>query len=99
MLAGAPGRARQVGRALRQLPPYLTWGDPAAAEADDRSAVPWHRVVNAQGRVSPRGDPSDVARQAALLRAEGLAVTDDSALAGSLEQVGWWPEEVVVRTD
>ena len=39
-LAGLPGRARLVGRVLR----------------DDASVdVPWHRVVNARGTVSTRG--------------------------------------------
>lgn len=58
-LAGLPRRARLVGRALRVLP----------AESD----VPWHRVVNAQGKISPRGDlfgHEDL--QAALLGGEGV---------------------------
>jgi methylated-DNA-protein-cysteine methyltransferase-like protein len=41
-LAGLPRRARLVGRALRELPPD--------------SGVPWHRVLNAAGKISPRGD-------------------------------------------
>lgn len=38
--AGLPGRARQVGRALSELPPG--------------SRLPWHRVINASGQLSPR---------------------------------------------
>ena len=38
--AGLPRRARLVGTALKHL--------------DADSAVPWHRVVNARGEVSPR---------------------------------------------
>jgi methylated-DNA-protein-cysteine methyltransferase-like protein len=102
-LAGAPGAARQVGRALRQLPPYLAWGaspgpKPTRDPDDPRGLarpVPWHRVVNAQGRVSPRGDGSAVARQVALLRAEGIAVADDGTLVAGLERVGWWPDPSV----
>jgi len=57
--AGLPGHARQVGYAL------------AALEPD--SDVPWHRVVNAQGRISPRGrDRSVESLQRALLRDEGV---------------------------
>src|SRR5688572_28364331 len=57
--AGLPGHARQVGYAL------------AALEAD--TDVPWHRVVNAQGRVSERrGDRSVEELQRSLLRAEGV---------------------------
>ncbi len=37
-MAGLPGRARQVGYALHALP--------------EGSAVPWHRVINAAGRIS-----------------------------------------------
>ena len=59
-LAGLPGRARLVGRVLGQLP--------------DDSAVPWHRVIGASGRLSPRGDGSSVTEQALLLADEGVDV-------------------------
>ena len=39
-LAGLPRQPRLAGYALHGLP--------------DGSTVPWHRVVNAQGRISPR---------------------------------------------
>jgi methylated-DNA-protein-cysteine methyltransferase-like protein len=57
-LAGSPRRARYVGLALRSLP--------------DASDVPWHRVVNAGGRVSCRshGDHDDLQRN--LLESEGV---------------------------
>ena len=45
-LAGLKGHARQVGYALHALPNGTT--------------VPWHRVINAQGRVSPRAEPDFV---------------------------------------
>ena len=62
--AGLPGHARQVGYAL------------AALEPD--SDVPWHRVVNAQGRISPRGgDRSVESLQRALLRDEGVRFRAD----------------------
>lgn len=41
MLAGYPRRARHVGTVLANLPPGHD--------------LPWHRVINAQGRISPRG--------------------------------------------
>ena len=43
-LAGLPGQARLVGYALSAVGP--------------RSGIPWHRVVNAQGRISIRRDGS-----------------------------------------
>ena len=57
MLAGYGRRARHVGNVLASLPP----GD----------NLPWHRVINAQGRVSPRGGGS-VRRQERLLKQEGV---------------------------
>jgi methylated-DNA-protein-cysteine methyltransferase-like protein len=60
--AGLPRRARRVGRARAQLPAG--------------SALPWHRVVNASGRASPRGEGKQaraaVARQLARLAREGV---------------------------
>ena len=63
--AGLPGHARQVGYAL------------AALDAD--TDVPWHRVVNAQGRISPRGgDRSIETLQRTLLGAEGVRFRSDA---------------------
>jgi methylated-DNA-protein-cysteine methyltransferase-like protein len=62
-LAGLPRHARLVGYALNVLP------------AD--SGVPWHRVVNAQGRISLRANAlghEDL--QAHLLKREGVPVRD-----------------------
>jgi methylated-DNA-protein-cysteine methyltransferase-like protein len=56
-LAGLPGRARQVGYALHAL------------SEDD---VPWQRVVNARGALSPRSEPEAERLQRALLEAEGI---------------------------
>ena len=55
-LAGLEGHARQVGYALHALPA--------------NSGVPWHRIVNAKGEISPRnaGDSHELQRM--LLEAE-----------------------------
>lgn len=60
-LAGLCGRsaARQVGYALAAL--------------RDGADIPWHRVVNAQGRISVRADPDRPDYQRILLEAEGIA--------------------------
>jgi methylated-DNA-protein-cysteine methyltransferase related protein len=57
-LAGMEGHARQVGYAMHALPP--------------KSDVPWHRVINSRGEVSPRtsGDSHELQRM--LLEAEGV---------------------------
>ena len=66
-LIGAWGCARQVGWALKRLPLP--------------SDVPWHRVVNAQGRISlsVSREGSDWL-QAELLRGEGIPVDDQGRL-------------------
>ena len=62
-LAGLPGRARQVGYALRALP--------------SETRLPWHRVVDARGALSPRADPDGVRSQRYLLEREGVAFDDE----------------------
>ena len=57
-LAGLEGHARQVGYALHNLPA--------------RSDVPWHRVVNARGEISPRGAGDSHELQKFLLEEEGV---------------------------
>lgn len=57
-LAGLPGRARLVGRAL--------------ARAPRKRALPWHRVVNAQGMISFAADSARGRRQRKLLEDEGV---------------------------
>ncbi len=63
-IIGAARAARQVGWALAALSP---------ADADD---LPWWRVLRTDGSIALQGDPVRGARQAAALRAEGVAVID-----------------------
>jgi methylated-DNA-protein-cysteine methyltransferase-like protein len=74
-LAGLPGHARQVGYALHAL------------AGDD---VPWHRVVNAQGRVSHRSDPGCDGYQRELLEEEGVEFNDRAQIP--LERYRWEPK-------
>jgi methylated-DNA-protein-cysteine methyltransferase related protein len=58
-LAGFPGQARLVGYALSAL--------------DDRTRIPWQRVVNARGQISPRrGEGPEGLLQRLWLRREGV---------------------------
>ncbi len=77
-LAGMPGQARQVGYALHALP--------------DDEAVPWHRVINAQGRVSTRSEPFEESIQRQLLEREGLRF--DAAGRTDLAQYRWQPHSL-----
>jgi methylated-DNA-protein-cysteine methyltransferase related protein len=75
-LAGLPRHARLVGYALHALP--------------DRSDVPWHRVVNALGRTSPRSDGMGHDQlQRLMLRREGIRFSREGAL--SLARYRWHP--------
>jgi methylated-DNA-protein-cysteine methyltransferase-like protein len=71
--AGMHRAARRVGHALRGLP------------ADTR--IPWHRVINAQGRISlPEGSPPyDTQRE--RLEAEGIPFKTNGTI--DLSQYGW----------
>ena len=75
-LAGLPRQARLVGYALHALP--------------DSTTVPWHRVVNAQGRVSARsaGAGADVVQR---LRLEREGVTFDARGRLALDRYRWRP--------
>lgn len=76
-LAGLGGHARLVGYALSAL--------------KEGSRLPWHRVVNAKGRISLlRGDrsPANVVQR---LRLEREAVRFDGSGAVSLERFRWRP--------
>ena len=66
---GWPRGARTVGWALRALQPG--------------SGVPWHRVVNAQGRISQR----EVEAQRECLEAEGILFDESGGI--DLDLYGW----------
>lgn len=63
-IAGLDGHARQVGYALHNLP-------------RDSTSVPWHRVINARGEVSPRSTSDSHELQRLLLEAEGVEFSLD----------------------
>lgn len=77
-LAGLPGQARLIGYALSAL--------------DDRSRVPWHRVVNAQGRISARrdGSPMSILQR---LRLEREQVRFDVRRCIPLDLFRWRPAQ------
>jgi methylated-DNA-protein-cysteine methyltransferase-like protein len=74
-LAGLSGHARQVGYALHALPGATT--------------VPWHRVVNARGGISPRSVPGAELTQQLLLEREGIRLNALGRVP--LERVTWRP--------
>lgn len=73
-LAGLGAHARLVGYALSNLP--------------DGSALPWHRVINAQGKLSlERVGSASGTTQRIRLQREGVVVNAGGKV--SLERFGW----------
>ena len=66
-LIGKPRHARQVGYAL-------------AALSDGSHNVPWHRVVNAQGKISRRVAAGSDEFQKILLEEEGVEFKDNDTI-------------------
>ena len=62
LLAGFPGRARQVGWVLSSLPAG--------------TKLPWHRVVNAAGYIPSKGREISAIEQIRRLRKEKIEVDD-----------------------
>lgn len=80
-LAGSGGSARRVSQALRRAPRTLK--------------LPWHRVINAQGRISFPLDSEGYQQQKTLLEKEGVAFIDGKinlqrfGYAGVVDQLLW----------
>ena len=62
-LAGLPGAARLAGTILCGLP--------------EHTELPWHRVINAQGKISLPEDSHAHAEQKKRLEAEGIMFTNN----------------------
>ncbi|MGY0399979.1 MAG: MGMT family protein [Ostreibacterium sp.] len=73
-LIGLPRHARHVGIALSHL--------------DGDSTVPWHRVVNARGRICVK-HAGKIALQQGLLENEGIHFTDRGNIL--LKKFQWCP--------
>ena len=72
---GSPTVARHVGWALASL-------------VDSNSSVPWHRVINAQGRISFKGQSYRAALQRQLLEQDGVTFSDSDRI--DLNQYRWF---------
>ena len=75
-LAGLHGHARQVGYALHATP--------------DEVDIPWQRVLNAKGEISPRSDPMMEGVQQSMLEAEGIEFDLNGRIPLSLYR--WEPQ-------
>lgn len=83
-LLGDGHTARTVGYALRSLDDA---GKPAGA-------VPWHRVINSQGRISTGRITLPIDLQQSMLESEGIEF--DAKGRCRLEEVRWEPDKKVL---
>ncbi|MFQ6102298.1 MAG: MGMT family protein [Anaerolineae bacterium] len=86
-MLGHPRAARTVGWALHSLPPSIP--------PDERGGdVPWHRVINSQGRISTSCREHGADLQRVLLEAEGIEFDNHGYV--DWDRFGWeglpWPE-------
>jgi methylated-DNA-protein-cysteine methyltransferase-like protein len=79
-LLGVPRGARAVGWALHEL-----------GNRSQPQAVPWQRVINAQGYISIKSIEHAATEQRALLEAEGV-IFDDSGRV-DMARFGWAASE------
>ncbi|KAK1544596.1 6-O-methylguanine DNA methyltransferase [Colletotrichum paranaense] len=86
-LVGTPERPRQVGICLKHLPT-----DPASRFNNEN--VPWQRVINAKGTISPRSQPSGARNQAEALQAEDVEVSRTALgeFTVDFSSYGWFPD-------
>ncbi len=73
-LAGNPSGARQVSRILHS--------------SSSKYNLPWHRVVNREGKISPRTSMSQI-DQRQLLEEEGIEFLDNGKI--DLDRFLWLP--------
>nr|OQO30953.1 hypothetical protein B0A51_01758 [Rachicladosporium sp. CCFEE 5018] len=94
LLLGFPERPRQVGVCLKHLPSAAD--QPSARYNSD--TVPWQRVINAKGAISPRG-ANGAANQETVLGQEGVAIGRGSLGERTVdfETYGWFPSRLPSR--
>jgi len=78
-LAGLPGRARLVGKALGKVP-EMGWKN---------SPVPWFRVINSQGKISFPVENQSFLKQKQLLQDEQVVVNGARI---KLPEFQWQPD-------
>ena len=85
-LSGMPRAARRVSQALRRAPRGLN--------------VPWHRVINSQGKISFPEDSSGWTRQKDMLEEEGVVFLkgkinlDQFGYRGAVDRLLWGDDEL-----
>ena len=79
--------ARIAGRCSAQMVGFALAALPVFRGRDFAEEVPWQRIINAQGKISPRGFGMGSQRQRALLEEEGILFDDQGSI--DLSVFGW----------
>lgn len=85
-LAGLPGRARLVGKALAM----------AAIDGWQGKSIPWFRVINSQGKISFANGSDNFTRQKFALQEEGVIVLGSRI---KLKDYQWQPTLAEILND
>ena len=85
-----PGRVAtygQIARLIGGISAQMVGFALAALPGEKEKEVPWHRVINAQGRVSPHGYGFSSAVQRERLEGEGITFDPEGQI--DFKQYGW----------
>lgn len=87
-LAGLPGKARLVGKALGKVP----------KEGWNGQGVPWYRVINSQGKISFPVENENFVKQRGCLQDEQVVVIGSRI---KLKEFQWQPDlaELLFKLD
>lgn len=77
--------AKMVGGCTARMVGY------ALAASNENRPIPWQRVINAKGRISPHGFGYGSHLQRKLLEEEGIKFSSDGSI--DLTVYGWLPPE------
>lgn len=83
LYAGSPRAARAVGNLIR-------------TSVERGVVLPWHRVINAKGGISGRGDLSRTSEQKRRLRLEGVDIESGTC---DLDEYRWDPDVLFWEDD
>lgn len=87
-----PGKVASYGQISRMVPRCTArMVGFAMASTPENKDIPWHRVINSQGKISPHGAGFGSALQRQLLEEEGVIFNLENEIDLSL--FGWKPPD------
>lgn len=85
-----PGKVASYGQISRMIPHCTARmvGFAMSSTPEDQN-IPWHRVINSQGKISPHGAGFGSALQKQLLEEEGIKFDVENKI--DIDHFGWKP--------